>query len=266
MIHNDRTAPWLTVNELSFSFGDKPILDGLSLSCTESPIAVLGPSGCGKTTLLRLIAGLLQPQHGNITLSSMAGTNFDDDEVYKAPVSVVFQEPRLLPWLSTIKNVMLPAKKHLPAAELYEKAYRFLAAAGLAEDAHRYPGGLSGGQQQRASLARAFCYPAPVLLMDEPFQSLDLPLRLSLLETIQTMLDEGGDGGTGRRGRRFLIMVTHDPREAVILARRVIVLGKRGRVFFDEVNTGDRVELELAVIDALKAASKLQPQPPPVLH
>jgi ABC-type nitrate/sulfonate/bicarbonate transport system ATPase subunit/ABC-type nitrate/sulfonate/bicarbonate transport system permease component len=219
---------------LSFSFGEKKIIDALSLELCESPAVMLGPSGCGKTTLLRLIAGLLQGQSGEVL--------FEGERA--GAISFVFQEPRLLPRLTALENIMLPSRKHFADAELIQRANRLLALTGLQSAEGRYPGELSGGQAQRVSIARAFCYPAPLLLMDEPFQSLDLPLRLSLLETLKTLL---------AAETRFVIAVTHDPREAVIMGRRVLVMGREGRIALDELN-GKRSPsaLEHAVIAALR--------------
>jgi NitT/TauT family transport system ATP-binding protein len=233
----------VTLDHVSFSFGSggasgnrKKIIDDVSLVLQETPTVILGPSGCGKTTLLRLIAGLLKPESGVIqrvvpqygTSPHSGGTAYAaayaDGEFNTA---FVFQEPRLLPHLSVLENITLPSRKHLPVEELRQKAVRLLALTGLQNEADRYPDALSGGQKQRVSIARAFCYPAPLLLMDEPFQSLDLPLRLSLLETLKNLLAVEN---------RFVAAVTHDPREAVILAKRILVLGKNGRIVFDTIN------------------------------
>jgi NitT/TauT family transport system ATP-binding protein len=226
----------ITLDGISFSFGDKKIIDDVSLVLNESPVLILGPSGCGKTTLLRLIAGLLQPQSGTIRFGGGCGVAF------------VFQEPRLLPHLSVLENITLPSRKHIPPDELTQKARRLLMLTGLENETRRYPDELSGGQNQRVSIARAFCYPAPLLLMDEPFQSLDLPLRLSLLETVKKLLAVEN---------RFVVAVTHDPREAVILGKRILVLGKTGRVVFDTMNGNrDPAALEREIICCLTEANQ----------
>jgi NitT/TauT family transport system ATP-binding protein len=215
-------ARGLVIDHVSFSFGGKRVLDSLSLTLDETPAVILGPSGCGKTTLLRLIAGLLPPQSGAIRFDNYTAGNGGENRV-----SFVFQEPRLLPRLSVMENIILPSRKHIPQDELHQKALRLLALTGLQNEAYRYPDELSGGMSQRVSIARAFCYPAPLVLMDEPFQSLDLPLRFALLKTLKTLL---------AAENRFLIAVTHDPREAVMLGKRIIVLGKNGRITFDAAN------------------------------
>jgi NitT/TauT family transport system ATP-binding protein len=242
----------VTLDHVSFSFGGdkngnrKKVIDDVSLVLKETPTVILGPSGCGKTTLLRLIAGLLKPESGAI----QCGTpHFDGTDAIAADgefnTAFVFQEPRLLPHLSVLENITLPSRKHLPLDELRQKAMRLLALTGLHNEADRYPDELSGGQKQRVSIARAFCYPAPLLLMDEPFQSLDLPLRLSLLETLKNLLAVEN---------RFVAAVTHDPREAVILAKRILVLGKTGRIAFDTINdthSRDSAALEREILHHL---------------
>jgi NitT/TauT family transport system ATP-binding protein len=241
----------ITLDRVSFSFGGsgakngnrKKVINDVSLVLKETPTVILGPSGCGKTTLLRLIAGLLKPESGVIRCGTPHFGGTDGDGAFNT--AFVFQEPRLLPHLSVLENITLPSRKHLPADQLRQKAVRLLALTGLHNEAGRYPDELSGGQRQRVSIARAFCYPAPLLLMDEPFQSLDLPLRLSLLETLKNLLTVEN---------RFVAAVTHDPREAVILAKRILVLGKTGRIAFDTVNdthSRDSAALEREILHHL---------------
>jgi NitT/TauT family transport system ATP-binding protein len=198
----------IEIQGLSFGFGERLIFKDLNLRFgEESPAAILGPSGCGKTTLLRLVAGLLQPRSGSIGIKGAAGSG---------AVSFVFQEPRLFPWLTVLENISLPVKKMLGKKGASDRARHLLAQVSLAEQERAYPGELSGGQRQRVSIARAFAYPAPVLCMDEPFQSLDIPLRLQLMDLILSLL---------REEPRLVLAVTHEPREALYLARRIIVLG-----------------------------------------
>jgi NitT/TauT family transport system ATP-binding protein len=235
----------VSVDRLCFQYTEKPLIANLSLEMgKETPVFIMGPSGCGKTTLLHLIAGLLKPQSGNIHFE---GINLPARE---SPVSFVFQEPRLLPWLTVLENVMLPIKEIVKKKDAESRARQFLEPAGLSGREDAFPHELSGGQRQRVSLARGFTYPAPLLLMDEPFQSLDIPLRLELLGLTGTML---------QRENRLLIAVTHDPREALCLARRVIVLGGKGRgVVFDQgedyLKQRGRAELEEELLRVLRAA------------
>ncbi|WP_304225903.1 ABC transporter ATP-binding protein [Gracilinema caldarium] len=192
----------IEVKDLSFSYSGVDLFRGFSLSLQGTGIcALLGPSGCGKTTLLKLIAGLLTPQEGSVAVSG--------------PVSYVFQESRLFPWLSILENVNLPLLHLYTKKEAGERASYFLDLVGLSDKRTAKPGSLSGGQQQRVSLARAFAFPSSILLMDEPFQSLDVPLRIQLMDMVQDLLT---------KEPRLVLAVTHDPREAIYLADRAIIL------------------------------------------
>jgi ABC-type nitrate/sulfonate/bicarbonate transport system ATPase subunit len=207
----------LIIKNLDFSFNKSRIFNNFSLDLGgASPVFILGPSGCGKTTLLRLIAGLLNPQSGTIS-GGIEETVTEESGSEKSAMSFVFQEARLLPYLNILENVALPIIKVLGRTEAEKRALFFLSESALAEYAHSYPAKLSGGQRQRASIARAWAYPAPIILMDEPFQSLDIPLRIQLMDSVRRLL---------QAEKRFVIAVTHDPREAIYLGRRIIVLGK----------------------------------------
>jgi ABC-type nitrate/sulfonate/bicarbonate transport system ATPase subunit len=207
----------LSIKNLDFSFNKSRIFNNFSLDLGGvSPVFILGPSGCGKTTLLRLIAGLLSPQSGTISgnMKQSAPGKLCSE---KSAMSFVFQEARLLPYLNILENVALPIIKVLGKVDAEKRALFFLGESALAEYAYAYPAKLSGGQRQRASIARAWAYHAPIILMDEPFQSLDIPLRIQLMDSVQRLL---------QTEQRFVIAVTHDPREAIYLGKRIIVLGK----------------------------------------
>jgi NitT/TauT family transport system ATP-binding protein len=212
----------MTINDLSFSFGKKNIFQSFNLELeNDDPVVILGPSGCGKTTVLRLIAGLLTPDRGKVQIGGTA------EIIEKARrVSFVFQEPRLLPWKTVLANVTLPIEELLGKNEAKARAQHFLRLVSLDEKENAMPHELSGGQKQRVSMARAFAYPSELLLMDEPFQSLDIPLRKQLMDLTLLLIKESP---------RRLIAVTHDPREAVYLGKRVIVLGNTPcKIIFDE--------------------------------
>jgi NitT/TauT family transport system ATP-binding protein len=216
-------GPALSIRSLSFAFGDRYLFRGFNLELgDESPVAILGASGCGKTTLLRLIAGLLRPSEGELEILP--------ETPDRSPVSFVFQEPRLLPWLDLLGNTALPIRGLLGREEGERRARHFLEMVGLTDKAGSRPAELSGGQRQRAGLARAFAYPSPILLLDEPFQSLDIPLRIQLMDLTLKLLEESP---------RLTALVTHDPREAVYMGLRILVLGRKGGgdhcgVLFDE--------------------------------
>ncbi len=221
----------LALESVEFSYGQELLFSGFSFSVELRGVhAVLGPSGCGQTTLLHLIAGLREPRAGSIT--------------GRPAVGYLFQEPRLLPWRTVAQNVEIPLASQFSAAEARARAARFLELVGLGGVGRSYPDELSGGQRQRAAMARAFAYPSPLILLDEPFQSLDLPLRLQLMDLFRNLLELEGRAG---------IMVTHDPREAIYLADRVAVIaGKPVRVVLDErveLSAGERAYSSSAAAD-----------------
>src|SRR5271156_3958453 len=179
-------------------------------------VAIIGGSGCGKSTLLRAVAGLDRATSGAVTL---------DDIAISAPhekIGIIFQEPRLLPWLSVADNIGF-GLSGLPAHERREKVARALARVGLADKADAWPRELSGGQAQRVAIARALVPQPEVLLLDEPFSALDAFTRRDLQDHL---LDLWADT------RPTLVLVTHDVDEAVVLADRVMVMRPRpGRIF-----------------------------------
>jgi NitT/TauT family transport system ATP-binding protein len=219
----------IRLRNLSFGYAGKKLFDNFSADFGDEgqTLAILGPSGCGKTTLLKLLGGLLKPETGEIRFFEP-----EAEAVGAEKIAFMFQEPRLLPWFSVLENICLPLEKFFGKEEGRARARRFLSLVSLDEKEGAYPTELSGGQAQRVSLARAFAWPAPVLFMDEPFQSLDIPLRISLMETCLSILEKENSS----KKSRFLIAVTHDPREAIYMGGRIIVLGRPGEgIVFDRI-------------------------------
>jgi NitT/TauT family transport system ATP-binding protein len=175
-------------------------------------LCVVGPSGCGKTTLLKCVAGLLRPTKGTVLLRGRAVTRPPEE------MALVFQEysRSLMPWTSVANNVLLPLRhKKLGRKERKTLVHESLEAVGLDAFANRYPWQLSGGMQQRVAIARALAYQPSILLMDEPFASVDAQTRGDLEDLTLRVRDRYGI---------TILFVTHDIDESVYLADRVVVL------------------------------------------
>lgn len=195
----------IQVKDISKSFGSLNIFKDFTLMFPEGKITViLGPSGCGKTTLLNILARIVPVDRGEVDTAEN--------------VSYLFQEPRLLPWLTIRQNIVLVFKDKYPEAVIKEKIDQNLTAAGLANYADYYPSQLSGGMRQRAAMARAFSYDAPLLLMDEPFKSLDLKTRFQLIGDFLKLW---------RTQKKTAVMVTHDLKEAVMMGDLIVILSEK---------------------------------------
>ena len=195
------------------------VLEDLEFSVAPGEfIAIVGPSGAGKSTLLNIVAGLDRHYEGEVV-----STGAQDNEGRRPRVGYVFQAPRLMPWLSALDNVRLVLPPHSMSIDSGRKILREVGLEGF-EDA--YPGQLSGGMQRRVALARAFGVDPALLLLDEPFGSLDEPLAWRLRDRLHTLW---------RRRRSMVLFVTHDLKEALSLADRVLFLSSRpARVVFEQ--------------------------------
>ena len=208
----------LKISHLSRSFGNLAVLKDVTFCVYSREIlCLLGPSGCGKTTLLRLLAGLIPFDEGQVSLngSETAGRRLNQPEI-----GMVFQEPRLLPWRTAFANVALPFELMGSAidAAVKQTVNGALAQVGLPDFTGSYPHELSGGMRQRVSLARALATNPRMLFMDEPLTGLDVHSRREFLEQI---LRIWGDK------RITLLWVTHDLQEAIRIADRIIDLSRR---------------------------------------
>ncbi|WAJ27814.1 ABC transporter ATP-binding protein [Antarcticirhabdus aurantiaca] len=208
MTYHAPPPPAVVLTDLSRGFAGKAVLDRVSLQIPSGQfVALLGESGSGKTTLLRALADLDDE-------AESSGT-------YETPesVSVLFQDARLLPWLSVLDNLVLGLRRPDGRAA----ALALLEAVGLGDKAEVWPDTLSGGQKQRAALARSLLREPALLLADEPFGALDALTRLKMQALLHDLV---------RRRRPTVVLVTHDVDEALLLADRILVL-KDGRIAED---------------------------------
>lgn len=204
----------LHFDNIWFSYGNTAVLHGVTITAHIGAITcLLGPSGCGKTTLLKLASGLLPMQRGAIHLNAAPlATPQRCPPPEKRPVGVVFQEGALFPHLTVENNIGFGIRDKSTAAR---RSAELIEQVGLSGLEHRYPHMLSGGQQQRVALARALAPQPQVLLLDEPFANIDIALRKTLRQQTRALL---------KSRNRVVILVTHDPDEALEMADEIAVL------------------------------------------
>ncbi|EEH64457.1 nitrate ABC transporter, ATP-binding protein C and D [Gleimia coleocanis DSM 15436] len=217
-------APKIVIKDVSkvFRLGKDyfQALDNVSLEVGESEfVTVVGPSGCGKSTMMNLLAGLITPSEGIVTVD---GKEVDGPSPERG---VIFQAYALFPWLTVRENVEfgLRSRKDISKAERRKIAEHFIEMVGLTQFADSLPKTLSGGMKQRCAIARAYAVNPSILLMDEPFGALDALTRVQL----QSQLLDAWS-----QDKRTVMFITHDVDEAVFLANRVIVMAaKPGRIY-----------------------------------
>lgn len=207
------TRGQLKLNSLTKAFGGLRAsgIEDITLECKQGEfVCVVGPSGCGKSTLLNLVAGMLPPDSGSVTLDGEAVRTPGPDR------AVVFQDHGLFPWLTAADNISFGLKMaSIPQGEREERVQKALSMVHLENSAHKLVHELSGGMKQRVAIARALVMDPAVLLMDEPFASLDAQTRTLLHQQLQDLWVET---------HKTILFVTHSVGEAVRLADRIVVL------------------------------------------
>ncbi|PRY66892.1 iron(III) transport system ATP-binding protein [Vreelandella songnenensis] len=235
----DKTAhaAALSLSGVRHIFDTRQVVKGIDLEIAPGEVVcLLGPSGCGKTTLLRIAAGLEVLQEGQVSLEGrcIAAPGQRHVPPEKRGVGLAFQDSALFPHLSVLENVSF-GLKHLPARARHEQALALLEQLGMAGYAQSYPHQLSGGQQQRVALARALAPRPQLMLLDEPFSSLDARLRDRIRDDTLHVLKKLGSA---------TLLVTHDPEEAMFMADRIALM-RDGRI----VQTGTPRELYCEPVD-----------------
>ncbi|MBN7784327.1 ABC transporter ATP-binding protein [Ponticoccus gilvus] len=243
MIQSDTVTPAVQFTDVEMKFdtraGELVALQHVNLAINDHEfLAVLGPSGCGKSTLMRIVAGLLKPSAGTVSVHGEKVVEPRDD------IGIVFQKPTLLPWATLEDNVVFPMKHKYGRVtpEQRERAHELLKLVGLAKLEKRRPDRLSGGMQQRVGIARALLHNPDILLMDEPFSALDALTREEMGYELQNIW---------QKHRKTVMFITHSIVEAVLLADRIIVMshGPGARVAEDlrvpapRPRTGDSMRL-----------------------
>lgn len=219
----------IDVQQLSKNFGPLQVLNRLSFQVDQGEfVTIFGPSGCGKTTLLRILATLEQPDQGSIVVKGVDA--FVQPEEYKGKISMVWQDPRLLPWRTALQNIAFAVEMRYPevsreVARL--RAREALELVGLAEAADHLPRQLSGGMRQRINLARALILDADIMLMDEPLASLnEITEKRQLMDAIAKLWE---------MKRKTVIYVTHSVSEAIYLSDRIVVLSDKPTALLEQV-------------------------------
>jgi len=206
----------------SLQYDGVSILDSVKMHVAEGEfVSLLGPSGCGKSSLLRLVAGLVSPSDGGVSIRGEPAMRFRQE---RHGMALVFQEPRLLPWRNVCQNIALPLElSGVPSEKQQELLTASLDLVGLRrEDQRKYPRMLSGGMRMRVALARALVTQPKVLLLDEPFAALDDLLRQQLNEELLRIWTERSP---------TTLFVTHNISEAIFLSQRIIVMSNHpGRI------------------------------------
>jgi len=197
----------ISIRNLNKSYENEEIFKNFNLDFYDDKVnCIIGKSGCGKSTLLNIIAGLIEIQSGEVQ-----GISLKD-------ISYIFQEDRLIEWLTVKENLELTLKKYYQNSIIDEKINELLELVGISDIKNKYPSSLSGGMKQRVNIARAFGKPSKVILMDEPFKSLDYKLKYTIIDEFKDLLN---------KEKRMVILVTHDLDEAIYFQGNILVFSNK---------------------------------------
>lgn len=223
------------VLNISKSYEELKVLDNISIDFPkDKTTCILGPSGCGKSTLLNIIAGILDPDSGDVV-------GFKDESI-----SFVFQEDRLIPWKNVRDNLSFVLEGKMDKRDIERAIDDYLKSVNLQDYKYYYPSNLSGGMKQRISILRAFIYPSSILLMDEPFKSLDINNKRIVMEFFKELK---------ALENRTCIVVTHDIDEALDLGDRIILLSEKPskvkrvikNIYMETKDEEDKKDLKLQI-------------------
>ena len=216
----------IRIENINKRYDDNVIFENFKIDFYENKInCILGKSGCGKTTLLNIISGVIQ------------NDTKDFKGIENVGISYIFQDDRLIDWLTVEDNIKLVIKKYYNEKEINELCDKYLKLVGIYEYKNYYPQRLSGGIRQRVNIARAFIYPSKLIMMDEPFKSIDIKNKLMIMENFKNILE---------KDNRTVLFVTHDIDEALYLGDKVFVLGDRPlkiKRFFEEIKDIDKEKI-----------------------
>ena len=197
----------IRIENINKRYDDNVIFENFKIDFYENKInCILGKSGCGKTTLLNIISGVIQ------------NDTKDFKGIENLGISYIFQDDRLIEWLTVEDNIKLVIKKHYNEKEINELCDKYLKLVGIYEYKNYYPQRLSGGIRQRVNIARAFIYPSKIIIMDEPFKSIDIKNKMIIMDNFKEIL---------QKDNRTVLFVTHDIEEAIYLGDSGVILGDR---------------------------------------
>ena len=197
----------IRIENINKRYDDNIIFENFKIDFYENKInCILGKSGCGKTTLLNIISGVIQ------------NDTKDFKGIENLGISYIFQDDRLIEWLTVEDNIKLVIKKHYNEKEINELCDKYLKLVGIYEYKNYYPQRLSGGIRQRVNIARAFIYPSKIIIMDEPFKSIDIKNKRIIMDNFKEIL---------QKDNRTVLFVTHDIEEAIYLGDSGVILGDR---------------------------------------